>query len=141
MYFLHLLPGGSTSQESSTRGNIVGQGLMANFACLLSSQDGVKQTLSDWRPSFATKVKARENRHSGGWRRWSEIENRALACSGHLGSLTSRKKERETGERNASFNLFLNKQGIVGLKIKAERGTKRVVFQLKHRVIQPLVSL
>lgn len=65
MYFLHLLPGGSTSQESSTRGNVVGQGLMANFVCVLSYQDGIKQALSDWRPTFTTKLKATENRHSG----------------------------------------------------------------------------
>lgn len=71
----------------------------------------------------------------------SEIENRALVCSGHLGSLTSRKKERETGERNAGLYLFLSKQGVVGLQIKAEIGTKCVVFQLKQRVILPLVSI
>lgn len=65
VYFLHLLPGSSTSQESSARGNVVAQGLMANFVCVLSYQDGIKQALSDWRPIFTTKVKASENGHSG----------------------------------------------------------------------------
>lgn len=70
----------------------------------------------------------------------SEIENWALACSGRLGSLASRKKERETGERNSSFDLLLSRQGVVGLQIKAEI-VRNVVFKLEQRVIQPLQSI
>lgn len=58
--FLHLLPGGSTSQESLARGDMQGQGLVTHSAWVQSHQGGVTEALSDWLP-------INEDRHSGRW--------------------------------------------------------------------------
>lgn len=55
---------------------------------------------------------------------------------------TSRENEREVGKRNASFvSLFLSKERIVARRTKAEQATKRMIFQLKQKFIQLLVSI